>query len=138
MDDFDQLIVLRPERDRYFVRLSVLHGIDILVGFEAGHRVDGNLQRVGMRPDDHLHAGEHAAFERAVRVRQIHLDRHGAGVPVQRVDDPRDGPDKGPGRIGVHFELRALADSDQRHILFDHVHKHPHGGDVLQDQDAAR
>ena len=88
--DFHTVLGERAQFNRYLVGFPILDDIDILGFLEPAHGIQRNLNRLGMFSDQDLDAGEHAAFETMVFIRQIHFHGHRAGGAVQGLNNARD------------------------------------------------
>ncbi len=90
-----------------------------------------------MLADQHLDPCEHAALQRPVLIRQVDLDGHRPGRPIQCLNDAGDGAFKNPIGIGLGPDLGLLPDLHERDVLFHDFDESPHRLDVVEAEDAA-
>ena len=91
-----------------------------------------------MAADQDFDAGEHAALQDMVLVREIHFDRHGAGGPVQRLDDSGNRAFKDSFGIGFGAHVRLLTHLDERDVFLHHLDQNADRLDLMEGEDAAR
>ena len=115
--DFNSALDSIADLYRDLKRLAVFDDIHILQCVESGERVYGNLNGVLMYSYHHLDSGKHASFKAMIVIRKIYFDRHRTRLPVQRLDDARDGSLKHAIRIGLRANLGLLTDCHQRDIF---------------------
>ena len=137
LGDFDPVLRSAADLHRDLIGLAVPDDVHVLEVLQAGQGIDRNLDRIRVRADHHFNAGEHAAFERVVGVREIHLHGHGAGGSIEGLHNPRDLPDKDTVRVGLRPDLGYLADRDQRDVFLDHLDQGPHDLNLVQRENAS-